>query len=56
MGYKPQAGNDDSVALVQYWPKDKPIPEGWHYVGDFGGSHHSHYSILIKKGEADGGC
>ena len=54
MGYKTQAGGDDSVAVLQYWPRHSPIPEGWHYAGDFGGSHHSHYSILIRKDEDNG--
>lgn len=35
---------------VQYWPKSKPIPDGWaHDVGALEGTHHGYYSILIVK-------
>ena len=34
---------------IQYWPKNKPIPEGWVQHNGLGGTHHGHYSIFIVK-------
>lgn len=33
----------------QYWPKDKPIPDGWKKTGRMHESHHGVYSIIIKR-------
>lgn len=33
----------------RYWPKDKPVPEGWEKTGTMERSHHGEWSILIKK-------
>ena len=43
MGFHP-----DGVTM-RYWPKDKPIPDGWYEIESFRQSHHFYYSILIKK-------
>jgi len=37
------------TVTVQYWPKDKPIPEGWVLANDMAGTHHGVYSVLIRK-------
>lgn len=34
---------------MKYWPKDKPIPEGWLLVNDLSGCHHGAFSVLIEK-------
>ena len=38
---------------LQYWPKDKPIPEGWKLVDDFADIHHGAHAVLIEKVEAN---
>lgn len=35
-----------------YWPKDRPIPNGWEDTGALALTHHGAYSRLIRwKGE-----
>ena len=35
-----------------YWPKDRPIPQGWEDTGALALTHHGAYSRLIRwKGE-----
>ena len=41
--------------MLQYWPKDDPIPEGWILVDDFADCHHGHRAILIEKIEVEAG-
>lgn len=38
-----------SVTEYQYWPKNKPIPEGWVATMGLHETHHGRYSILIKR-------
>jgi hypothetical protein len=40
-----------SEILYQYWPKNKPIPEGWVATMGLHETHHGRYSILIKRVE-----
>ena len=33
---------------LKYWPKDKPIPDGWELARTFD-NHHGEYSVLIRE-------
>lgn len=35
--------------VVQYWPKGKPLPEGWELVNSLEDCHHGVYSVLIRQ-------
>lgn len=35
--------------IVRYWPKHKPIPEGWVLKNDLLNCHHGEWSVLIEK-------
>ena len=39
----------ETTICFQYWPKDKPIPDGWILARDMRDTHHEQYSILIKQ-------
>lgn len=35
--------------LTKWWPKNKPIPDGWRLIVPQRISHHSQWSVLIEK-------
>lgn len=35
--------------FYKYWPKHKPIPDGWVECGNMHLTHHGEYCILIKR-------
>lgn len=36
-----------------WWPRFKPVPEGWEYAGDGPRVHHEFWSVLLRR--IDGG-
>ncbi len=34
--------------LYKYWPKQKPLPDGWIMVDELAGTNHGRYAVLIK--------
>lgn len=43
--------NQNKKRLFKYWPKDKPIPEGWVIADDLSGTSHGKYSVIIEQTE-----
>lgn len=41
--------NEKQTICLRYWPKNKPIPDGWVLANDMAGTHHGLYSVLIKQ-------
>lgn len=39
--------------LVQWWPKERPLPEGWRLCepGSARRCHHEEWSVLIERAE-----
>jgi hypothetical protein len=37
------------IEWFRFWPKKKPIPEGWEVTDDFEGCHHYEHAVIIRK-------
>ena len=52
MRYGGSVKEEPKEITIRYWPKNKPIPEGWTTHEGLNGTHHGTYSVLLVKKSA----